>query len=117
MAYIIFLLGTILGSFYLVVATRLPKNEEMIFSRSHCDMCGKILKWYQLIPIFSYLIFGGKCPNCHKKIPVINLLTEIITGALFTFMYLRYNISYEFFAGLIVSSLLIIIFISDFKYM
>lgn len=116
MKYFIFILGIIMGSFYLVLATRLPNNEDIVLSRSHCDYCKKTLKWYQLIPIFSYLIFLGKCPNCNKRIPIINLITEIVTGFLFYFMYIKYGISYEFFCGLVISSLLVIIFISDFKY-
>ena len=53
MVYLWFILGTILGSFYLVVATRLPLKEDIVFSRSHCDNCKVILKWYQIIPIFT----------------------------------------------------------------
>lgn len=45
-----FILGTILGSFYLVLGTRLPKNEDIVKSRSRCDNCKKVLKWYNLIP-------------------------------------------------------------------
>ena len=43
-----FILGSILGSFYLVVATRLPRGEDVVKSRSKCDSCGKVLKWYNL---------------------------------------------------------------------
>lgn len=117
MVYFIFIIGTIFGSFYLVWSTRGPKGEEMLMSRSHCDTCGITLKWYQLIPILSFIIFKGRCPKCHNKIPLINLLVELITGLLFTIMYLRYGLSYEFYAGLIISSLLVLIFISDFKYL
>ena len=59
-----FILGTILGSFYLVVGTRLPKDEDVIKSRSKCDSCQKKLKWYNLIPIFSYIFQKGKCSSC-----------------------------------------------------
>ena len=55
MALIIFLIGTILGSFYLVIATRLPECEDVISSRSKCDYCNHPLKWYNLIPIFSFM--------------------------------------------------------------
>jgi prepilin signal peptidase PulO-like enzyme (type II secretory pathway) len=117
MGLLIFYIGCILGSFYLVIATRLPNNEDIIFTRSHCDNCEVTLKWYQLIPIFSYLLFLGKCPKCKKRIPILNLLVEIVTGLLFLFMFNRYGISYEFFAGIIISSLMIIIFVTDFNYL
>ncbi len=117
MAIFIFILGTILGSFYLVIATRLPLNEDVLLSRSHCDKCLHQLKWYNLIPLLSYLFQLGKCPYCHKEISLIHFITELITGLSFLVLYLLYGISYEFFMGLIIVSLVIIIFISDFKYM
>ena len=117
MAVLIFVLGAVLGSFYLVIATRLPKGEDILISRSRCDNCKKELKWYNLIPIFSYIFQKGKCVYCHKKISPLHIIVELITGVLFLICYLLYGINYDFFAGLIVISLTIIIYISDFKYM
>ncbi len=117
MIYLIFIIGTILGSFYLVVATRLPINENIINSRSHCDHCQKKLKWYNLIPIFSYLFQLGKCTQCKKKIAPIHLIVELVTGFLFAILFYFLGFSYDFYVGIIVASLLIIICISDFKYM
>ena len=117
MGLFIFIIGTLFGSFYLVVATRLPNNEDILISRSHCDNCGHILSWYELIPIFSYLFLKGKCKSCHKPISIMCPMIEIITGLLFLAMYLLFGISYEFYASLIISSLLVIIFISDFLYL
>ena len=68
MAVLIFFIGAILGSFYLVVGTRLPKGEDVLFSRSRCDSCGHELKWYNLIPIFSYIFQRGKCSFSQQKI-------------------------------------------------
>ena len=117
MSLLIFVLGTIFGSFYLVLATRLPNGIDILVSRSKCDKCGHVLKWYNLIPLFSFIFQKGKCPYCHQKINFENFFVEIITGLLFLICYLIFGISYEFFIGLIIVSLLIIIFISDFKYM
>lgn len=112
-----FILGTILGSFYLVVGTRLPKDEDVIKSRSKCDSCQKTLKWYNLIPIFSYIFQKGKCSSCGQKISIEHFLVELITGLLFLFASFYYPMGYNFYISLIVISLMIIIFISDFKYM
>lgn len=117
MVLFIFYLGAILGSFYLVIGSRLPQEEDVIFSRSKCDHCGKTLKWYNLFPIFSYIFQGGKCSFCHKKISSEHFWVELITGLLFVLTYYFFSIGYNFFAGLIISSLMVIIFISDFKYM
>ena len=112
-----FILGTILGSFYLVVATRLPKGEDVVKSRSKCDSCGKVLKWYNLIPLISFIIQGGKCSYCKKSISIDHFFVELFTGLLFLLASFCFPIGYEFFVSLIVISLMIIIFISDFKYM
>ena len=117
MAVLIFIIGAIFGSFFLVIGTRLPKGEDVLFSRSKCDSCGHTLKWYNLIPIFSFIIQRGKCGYCHKKIAIEHFFIEIATGSLFLLTYLYFPIGYNFFVGLIISSLLIIIFVSDFKYM
>lgn len=112
-----FILGTILGSFYHVLATRLPKGEDVIKKRSHCDSCNCVLKWYNLIPIVSFLVQRGKCQVCGNKITKLHFITELSTGLIFMILSVVYPIGYEFFVSLIIASLLIIIFISDFLYM
>lgn len=116
MVILMFILGTVLGSFYLVIGKRLPIKENAINSRSKCDHCGHTLSWWQLVPIFSYIFLLGKCHYCHKKINPLHLLMEVITGALFAFSYHHYGIGYEMFAFLVVVSVMLIIFVSDFSY-
>ena len=108
--------GLVFGSFYLVVATRMPNNESLVTSRSHCDNCKHILKWYELIPIISYLIQKGKCRKCGAKISILAPLIEIFTAICFMIPYYLYGFHYEFYALIVLLSLLIIIYISDFKY-
>ena len=109
-------LGAVFGSFYLVVALRLPKEEPFMLERSHCDNCKHVLSWYELIPIFSYIFLKGKCRKCGSRIPIYTLLVEIFTALIFCLGYYLYGFSYELYAFLIISSLAIIIFVSDFKY-
>ena len=113
----IFIIGALLGSFYLVIGTRLPLKENVISGRSRCDHCKKVLKWYDLIPIVSYILLLGKCRECKKKISIEHLMVEIITGLLFLSGYLYYGISYNLGIYLVSVSVAIIIFVSDFKYM
>ena len=61
-----FILGIIFGSFYNVVGYRLPKGESLIYPPSHCPECKHQLKWYENIPIFSWLFLKGKCSKCGK---------------------------------------------------
>ena len=114
---IIFLFGIIMGSFYNVVATRLPQEKSIIKPGSHCDFCGEPLKWYENIPLISYMIQFGKCRHCKHDIPFDLFTSELATGILYLFSYLYYGISYEFFIMMILSTLCVLIFISDFKYM
>ena len=106
-----------MASFYHVLAIRSSNNKSIIKPASHCDYCKKKLKWYELIPVISYIIQGGMCNYCHKKLSVTYLITEIVLGFMFGFGYYLYGISYELFAFLIIVSLTDIIFISDLKYL
>ena len=112
-----FILGTIMGSFYHVVATRLSNDESIITPGSHCPKCNHFLKWYENIPIISYIIQKGKCRNCHSRIPISYLVVEIITGLLFMACYHAYNLSIDLIISLIFTSSLIIIIVSDIEYM
>lgn len=112
-----FVIGTIMGSFFNVIGHRLSKNESAIKPRSHCEFCGHILAWYELIPIISFLIQGGKCRKCRAKLSWWYPLIEIITGLFFVGCYLYYGFTYNLLLALIISSVLIITCISDFNYL
>ena len=113
----IFIIGTILGSFYNVIGDRIPKQESIIYPSSHCPNCNHKLKFYELIPIISFIIQKGKCRNCHKKISLNYPLSELITGIIFTISYEIYGLNPEFIIALTLISMLIIITISDYNYM
>jgi leader peptidase (prepilin peptidase) / N-methyltransferase len=116
-AIFIFILGLLLGSFYNVVGLRLPNNESIIYPGSHCPNCNHKLSWYENIPILSYIFLGGKCKSCKKHISFIYPSMEMLTGILFLLSYLYFGISESFFIAIILSSLVVIIFVSDSKYM
>lgn len=117
MLLFIFIIGLVLGSFYLVIATRLPLGEDVITSRSRCDTCKKNLKWYNLIPVFSFIFQKGKCSFCKANIPIEHLFCELATGFGFALIYYCFGFSYTFFVGVVIFSLTVLIYISDFKYM
>ena len=116
-AIYIFIIGTIMGSFFNVVAHRLSNNESIIKPGSHCENCNHLLKWYELIPIISFLIQGGRCRQCHTKLSWWYPLIEIITGLFYLFSYLYFGLSYDFFISLVISSVLVITCITDFNYL
>ncbi len=117
MAILMFVIGTIFGSFYLVIGTRLPKGEDVITSRSRCDNCHHPLKWYNLIPLLSFIMQRGKCTYCNHKISSDHFWVELITGLLFMLTYFYFPIGSDFFIGLVIVSLMVVIFVSDFQYM
>ena len=76
------LIGLIFGSFANVVIFRLPQGQSLIHPGSRCTRCKKAVRWWDNIPVLSYLILRGKCRACHKPIsfryPVIELLTALL---------------------------------------
>jgi len=113
----IFVLGLIFGSFFNVVGLRRPVGESIVKPPSHCPNCKKKLRWYELFPVISYLLSLGKCRACKEKISILYPVIELLTGTLFLVGYLKYGFGYEFLAFVTISSLLAIIFVSDFKYL
>jgi len=81
--YIICILGLLIGSFLNVIIYRIPRGLSFIFPRSKCVYCQSILKWYDLIPIFSWIKLGGKCWRCQSKISIRYPLVELLTSFLF----------------------------------
>ncbi len=99
----VFLFGISIGSFLNVCIYRLPAGESLIKKNSHCMTCGEPIKWYDLIPVFSWLILRGKCRACGSKISGRYILVESLTGILFVLTFLRFDVITD---GLIYPSLL-----------
>ena len=76
-----FIIGVVMGSFFHVVATRLSNDESIMTPGSHCPRCNHFLKWYENIPVISYILQMGKCKSCNSKIPISYLVVEVITGS------------------------------------
>lgn len=114
LSLLIFIFGASLGSFYQVFVTRREKKEDFIFTRSHCDFCKRKLKFYELIPVFSYIFLGGRCSYCGEKINREIFLIELLTGSLGVFVFLKYKVTLETF--LIIGILVLASFIGIIDY-
>ena len=79
---IIFIFGITIGSFLNVCIYRIPLGESIVTAPSHCMTCGWKLKWYDMVPVFSRLVLGGKCRNCKSKISVQYPIIEGVNGIL-----------------------------------
>lgn len=99
----VFLFGICIGSFLNVCIFRLPAGESLTKQNSHCMTCGAPIKWYDLIPVFSWLILRGKCRACGAKISGRYILVESMTGILFVLTFLRFDVISD---GLIYPALL-----------
>lgn len=75
-----FITGITIGSFLNVLILRLPKNEDVVFERSHCNSCQKQIEWYENIPLISYIFLRGKCSKCSNRISLQYPLVELIVG-------------------------------------
>lgn len=113
----IFIFGSVIGSFLNVLAVRLSNNESILWPGSHCHNCNHRLRWYELIPVVSYLIQKGRSRCCHTIIPISYLIIEIVTGVLYMVSYHSFGFSYDFIISLIFISSLIVIIVSDIEYM
>ena len=89
-------LGAIIGSFLNVCIIRLPKEESIVFPGSHCPRCNSPLKFYDNIPLISYLLLGGKCRYCRKSISYQYPLVEAVTMLCSLFLFLRFGPSLSF---------------------
>lgn len=112
-----FILGTILGSFYNVVGFRLPRGESIVYPASHCPNCNHQLKFWELIPILSFFFQRGKCTSCKQKISWFYPVFEFSCGLVFAIAFLVFGFSWELLIALTFISMLIIIMVSDYKYM
>lgn len=111
------LMGLIFGSFFNVVGLRLPKNIPFANNRSMCLNCKHQLTWYENIPLISYAIQGAKCRHCKANISYIYPLIELLTGALFALSYAEIGLHLELVTALLLMSMLIIILVTDLKFM
>jgi len=75
-------MGAAIGSFLGVVIDRLPRKESVLFVPSHCTNCKINLRWYQNIPVVSYIFLKGKCSNCKSEIPIKYFLIEVTFGVI-----------------------------------
>ena len=104
--------GLIIGSFLNVCIYRIPLKKSLIHPPSSCPQCGKFIKFYDNIPVISYLLLRGKCRICRAPISIRYPIVELVVGLLSLALFVRYGLSpMYFFSFLFVSSLVTISFI------
>lgn len=122
---LIFVFGTIIGSFLNVVIYRFGTGKSISKGRSICMSCNKTLRWYELIPVFSFLIQSGRCRRCASAISHQYPIVELLTGFMFTFLIMHLlpvlSVSQILFTTLVsiyafIFSILIVICVYDMRH-
>lgn len=110
-----FIIGTYLGSLYCVIGYRLPINSPIIYPSLNCK-CNK-LNLIGLLPIINYFILKGKCNTCKNNLSILNPIIELVSGILFLISYLIFGVNIQCLFVITFISMLLIIIVSDYKYM
>ena len=112
---IIFLFGIVIGSFLNVCIFRIPNQEDIVKTGSHCMSCGYRLKWYDMIPVASFLALRGKCRKCGTKLSVQYPLIEAANGILYVCIVWTGGLGIESLLYCLMASALIVLSVIDFR--
>ena len=111
-----FILGSIWGSFSNVCIYRLPQDKGVVLDRSFCPKCKSVIRWFDNIPIVSFLFLKRKCRNCECKIDFQYFIVELLSAITFCLIYYIYGLSVTTLLLIILSIFFIIIFFIDLKH-
>ncbi|HSW47759.1 MAG TPA: prepilin peptidase [Candidatus Saccharimonadales bacterium] len=127
--FLVFLFGLFIGSFLNVIVDRSSSGENPLKGRSHCDSCKHVLTAHDLIPVVSFVLLNGKCRYCRHDMSVYYPLVEVITGLIFALVaYFVINLNpvyaegsinmlfFSLFFYLFLTSILVVIFLTDLKF-
>ncbi len=107
------LFGLCFGSFLNVCIARLPKGESVVLPRSHCPMCNHAIRWYDNIPVVSYLILRGQCRDCQSRISPLYPFVELLTAIVLVLTFYVYGVSPAFLKNAVLVMMLIVLVFTD----
>lgn len=108
--------GAIIGSFLNVLIHRLPRDEDFVFKRSQCPHCKALIRWFDNLPLLSFIILRGRCRSCRAHISWQYPLVELATGVIFLGCYLYFGLSPQMFGVDIFLALLLVVIVTDFRH-
>jgi len=109
---LVFMFGSIVGSFLNTCIHRMPLGESVVWPRSYCPKCKKRILGFDNIPFLSYIILGGKCRFCKQGISLRYFIVELLTAIMFVTLFNRFGLSYDFFFYMVlICSLIVAAFI------
>jgi leader peptidase (prepilin peptidase) / N-methyltransferase len=111
-----FIFGSLVGSFLNVCICRMPKNESVVFPPSHCTKCDYQIRWFDNIPIISYLFLRGKCRRCGEPISLQYPLVELINGVLTLALFLKFGPTWIFAILFVFCSAMVVVTFIDLEH-
>ncbi|MEW6350337.1 MAG: prepilin peptidase [Thermodesulfobacteriota bacterium] len=112
-----FVFGSMLGSFLNVVICRMPEGRSVVFPPSHCPVCGAHIRFYDNIPILSYLFLRARCRDCAHPISIRYPVIELITACLSTAIYFKFGPTPAYAVFMVLCAALVAIFWIDLDHM
>lgn len=107
--------GLVFGSFLNVCIQRVPRRESIVSPGSRCPACGHSIRWYDNIPVLSFVLLRGRCRDCGKHISLLYPLVEILTALAFVLEFWRYGPTPEFIKNAVFSMLMIVLIFTDLR--
>lgn len=115
-SFVAFVFGAVVGSFLNVCICRMPRDESVVSPPSHCPKCAYRIRWYDNIPLFSYLFLRGKCRGCGTHISLQYPLVELLNGLLTLALFLRFGPTLPFLVLFLFCSALVVITFIDLEH-
>lgn len=112
----VFIFGAVVGSFLNVCVYRLPRKKSIVSPPSSCPACEKPIRFYDNIPLVSYVILRGKCRDCGVRFSIRYFMVELLTAVIFTMIYRRWGLSYETFIVMFFAAILIVVSFIDYDF-
>lgn len=107
--FCIFVIGTLFGSFFSLATYRIPRHQDIVIKQSYCPNCKHKLGFFDLFPIFSYILCGAKCRYCKKKISPRYFLLELSNGCVFLVFYAIFGYTLNFMYVAIIYAVLFVL--------
>ena len=109
---IIFIIGTLFGSFFTLAVYRIPNKIDITHTHSFCPNCKHKLGFFELIPVWSYIFLGGKCKECKQKIRPRYFILEICSGIVFVLIALALKINiYNLNARILIDATFLVLYL------
>jgi leader peptidase (prepilin peptidase) / N-methyltransferase len=109
------LFGLVFGSFLNVCIVRLPHHESIVRPRSHCPQCLKLIPWHDNLPVISYIVLGGRCRFCRRRISPLYPVVEALTAAVFVLALAETGSTLGFLKEIVFAMLMIVLIFTDFR--